>query len=1527
MSKLYFFKTGALTSLILLGLMFSTHLQGQNKKEARTTESEVLNKVKWAVNALDHKLFIANKGQFDKEITTDKVLFEASIGKAKAYFTNKGIIYRYDEFTNQTARSYDKVITHYASVLWGNSNTNVTVEAEGKQNNYYAYSGENNEPIKAPVYKKIIYKNLYPGIDVEYTFPKDREGIKYNIIVHPGADLAQVKLDYKGSKKGIVDNDGNAIVTTAIGDITDHAPVSYYSDGGSVKVSYKWNGAEESFVTAGYNKANTLVIDPWTTTPIFSGSYDKAYDVDYDNNGNVYAYGGYNPFELVKLNSATGAIMWTYQAASIDGVIYGDFVVDKTTGTSYIVEGARATGAKILKVNTNSTLTNTFTGDTNMLEMWRVVMNPCNHNLIIGAGDNNHIKQACTIDTSFTKLNTFNVLGASAAGHTMVFTALDPSGDTCYMATAKSAAIDTANFKNVLVKMPLPSLAPATYIVPDNYKFSELGSINYVGAGIGTANGMNGLSVSPNWVFASDGATLQKINKVTGAAANSVSISGTSFAWGGIATDMCDNVLVGAQNNVIAYNSNLSLLGSIAMPGTVYDIAIGPFEKTIYASGNGFVASINKGVTITAATVTTPAECGCNGTAKITLSACGTIDTSGFSYVWSNGATTRNVSGLCAGQYTVTILKGCVPLLIDTVNISSHFINVNSTSNSMCAGSKGVTMTASGGNNYTWRPATGLSVSTGNIVTAAPAATTTYTLAGNNGSGCNDSVTITITVTPIPTVTVSGPAIPVCPNTAVNLSASGATTYQWSPLSGLSCGTCASTTSTLNFSGNVTYTVVGKTNGCADTAKITYQLYTVPSVSVTTIPTSCDSFNGKATATVTGSEPYTYSWSPKGGTNLTASGLAAGTYTISVYDTNGCKTNATGIVAVTSSPTVTVTSPIATCDSTNATATATINGGTAPFQYVWQPGGNTNSTDAHIGAGIYTVTVIDKNGCKDSTRAIVEDTGMVAPVAKVSNVSCFGGNNGSAAVTIVSGGTGPFTYSWSPSGGSLATENNLAVGQSTVTVTDSKNCKVIDTITIGQPPKLVASIGAINVLATLCYGDSTGAMSVAVGGGVGPYTYSWSTTPAQTNDTAIGLPAGHYTVTVKDANNCVATATDSVKQPAKVVATAGSSPATCGNNGSVYVVVTGGTPGYVYNWSSGAGNASTIYNLGKGTYTVTVTDSHGCKDTSSTIIDTIGQTAVIKPGQKNVSCFGGNNGSATLIVSGGDTALYAYQWSPTGGFNATGAGLTAGIYTITVTYIANGCRVIINDTITQPTKLNSSITDSAGCSNVVKATDNTSGGVGPYNYLWMPSGDTTSTALLPSGNYTLTVTDANNCTDVVPFIAPQTSPIAAFIAVPDTATAGDSIKFVNLSSGVISWYWWTFGDQGNSSDTNPYHTYNYGGTYPVYLYVGNSIGCKDSVLENVYIKAGVTAGNVFTPNGDGINDVFHVNAVGLTNYKIDIYDRWGLLIFEGVGPDNDWTGRTMAGEEVPTGTYYYVITASDAKGKPYNTKGFVTLIR
>jgi hypothetical protein len=359
----------------------------------------------------------------------------------------------------------------------------------------------------------------------------------------------------------------------------------------------------------------------------------------------------------------------------------------------------------------------------------------------------------------------------------------------------------------------------------------------------------------------------------------------------------------------------------------------------------------------------------------------------------------------------------------------------------------------------------------------------------------------------------------------------------------------------------------------------------------------------------------------------------------------------------------------------------------------------------------------------------------------LSNISCFGGNNGSAYASP-SGATPPYTYLWTPSSQTGQTATNLSAGTYTVAVTDSAGCNTWTTVTITQPPALTA---VTSIMANVnCFNGSNGSARVVVAGGTPSYTYIWL--PSGGNGaTASNLTAGTYTVMVTDANGCSATATTSITQPTALTAGASTvSNVLCngGNSGCVTVTPSGGTPGYTYTWIPSGGNLATACNLSAGTYTVIVTDANGCTVTASaTVTEPTALTSSIINSQ-DVSCFGGNNGSATVSVTGG-TPAYTYSWIPSGGNSAAANNLTAGNYIVVVTD-ANNCTTSSTVTITEPPLLvlTDSVTD-ASCSSCCDGSmvPTITGGTPPYSYT-MTCGPVFN---LCPGTYVCCVMDANGC--------------------------------------------------------------------------------------------------------------------------------------------------------------------------------------
>ena len=452
------------------------------------------------------------------------------------------------------------------------------------------------------------------------------------------------------------------------------------------------------------------------------------------------------------------------------------------------------------------------------------------------------------------------------------------------------------------------------------------------------------------------------------------------------------------------------------------------------------------------------------------------------------------------------------------------------------------------------------------------------------------------------------------------------------------------------------------------------------------------------------------------------------------------------------------------------------------------------------------------------------------------NVSCNGASNGAATI-IPSGGSSPYTYSWSPSGGTGSTASNLSAGSYTVTVTDSNSCSATRTFTITQPTAVTVTQNSQTNIA--CFGGNNGAASIntPTGGAFG-YTYNW--TPGNpTGDgtnSVTGLNAGTWTCTVTDANACTASRTFTITQPTAVTVTPNSQTnISCfgGSNGAAQVGVSGGAGGYTYNWTPGnptGDGTNSVTGLTAGTWTCTVTDANSCTAFQSFTITQPTAISATPASQTNISCFGGSNGAAQVGVSGG-AGGYTYNWTPgnpTGDGTNSVTGLTAGTWTCTVTD-ANSCTAIQTFTITQPnalvatTSAQTNITCNGGSNG--SATVSVTGGTPGYNYSWSPSGGTTDTASgLSAGTYTVTITDANSCTAIQSFTITQPNAVTTpILQTTQTFCLGNNLTnlVASVSSGdTLVWY---ASPSGSTALVNTTLLQS-GNTY--YAEALNSIGCS-----------------------------------------------------------------------------------------------------
>ncbi|MBK9017083.1 MAG: T9SS type A sorting domain-containing protein [Saprospiraceae bacterium] len=851
-----------------------------------------------------------------------------------------------------------------------------------------------------------------------------------------------------------------------------------------------------------------------------------------------------------------------------------------------------------------------------------------------------------------------------------------------------------------------------------------------------------------------------------------------------------------------------------------------------------------------------------------------------FTYAWSNGGTSQTIQNLAAGTYTVTVTDafGCTATKNTTLIYQSNIQLTLTPTNPNCASNSNgsITSNVSGGiapYSYAWSNG----ANTPNLQNL-PAGN--YSLTVTDALGCTKSASTTLTAPPAFTVTTTVTNATFCGATNGSVTATptgaGPFTYAWSN---------GGTTQTLNNLGAGTYTVtVTNAASCTATAAATVTQPMTLDVSITGTNIVCGSDNnGTLTANVTyGTAPYTFAWS-NGGNTQTITGLAAGTYTVTVTSSQGCIGTATK--TITGSPTINLNlavQHVACNGASTGSIASTVSGGTAPFTYLWSNGATTSSI-SNLPAGTYSLIVTDNLGCTKSQSVTVNQPPALALTFSNSPGSC--GANGTSTANVT-GGTAPYSYLWS-TGATTPNILNLAPGSYSVTVTDANNCTLTGNTVIIAYPLMNLNVTATN---TTCNGTMNGTATANVTNGTAPLSYLWSN--GGTTATISNLPPGTYAVTVTDGNGCTKTGSATVQLGAGLVVNVSAPAYVCtGSTASATANATGGNGSYTYLWSNGQ-TTQTATGLTAGTYTVTVTDSQGCFGSASVTLQQ-GGLFTINGTVQHVTCFNGNNGSVTLNVTGG-IAPYIYGWS-NGSSNANIGGLVAGNYTVTVSD-ATGCSKTQTFTINQPTQLVANVAVTNGtCGNQGSATASVTGGTSPYTYLWS-NGQTTQTINnLPGGNYSLTVTDANNCTAVKTFSVTVTEPPSCTVVLTQpitTLNGSDGQLTVNATAGTPPYtYLWS---NGQTTQT----AVNLGpGLYSVT--VTDASGCTTSCSFTLYAPAKLGDFTWIDTDEDGIQDA---GEIGIGGVPVTVS---GTTIY-----GNNYTATAATD---PTGMYMFVVQPGSYK--------------
>jgi gliding motility-associated-like protein len=755
---------------------------------------------------------------------------------------------------------------------------------------------------------------------------------------------------------------------------------------------------------------------------------------------------------------------------------------------------------------------------------------------------------------------------------------------------------------------------------------------------------------------------------------------------------------------------------------------------------------------------------------------------------------------------------------------------------------------------YSWTPTTGLSNPSIPNPIASPTVTTTYTCLVTGGAlGCwtaTSSVTITTTTAPVPG-TASVTPTSICGGSPVTLTLSGYTgSIQWqsAPVSGGPFTNIAGATTTpyvtASLSSNTCFRAVVTGCSSANSNVVCVTINPSPTVTVNS-PTIC---LGES-AILTGTGATNYSWSTGAIINpINVAPIATTSYTVT-GSIGGCTATAVSTVTVNPYPVVAVNSATI-CAGGSATLTAT--GATS---YVWDDGSTTNPiTVSPVVTTTYTVTGTTSSCSVTATSTVTVSAGMVAN-AGPNDTICFDENT---TLNASPNGAG-YSFAWTPAGtlSNPSIYNPVASPTTTtvyyVTITDPGGCVGTDSVTVYADPQINLAIAGIDVT---CNGLCNGQTIVIPNGGTSGYTYNWSS--GCTSASCTSLCAGSYTVTVTDSWGCTSTADTSVFQPTLLTASnTGSTQTTC--NGSCDATVTasgaGGTPGggYAYSWNTvPVQPTATVTGLCAGSYTCTITDANGCTATTVAVITQ--PTLVVVAPIASVTICSGASTTLTASASGGNPGGYNYVWSPAGtGSTAsvTVSPTSTTVYTVNASDIANSCpAAAVNVTVTVNPLLslvaNGTASICPGSSTPISATASLGNG-GPYTYSWLPaaglsSASSSNPSANPASTTTYTVTANDGCSPSVTATVTVTVnplPVSSFAADFTSGCSPLCVEFTDNSTvtgGVITTWFWNFGDGATSVLQTPSHCYYIAGSYTVALTVTSSVGgCTSTATYVNYI--------------------------------------------------------------------------------------------
>ena len=1329
--------------------------------------------------------FIKNYGQFDKRnwLSNEKIEYGIEYNNANVFFSKKGVTYRFDkyiknpeliegEFEKEGENEPKKLnISELINIHWLNANPDVKIIAEGERSTYHSYAIKNangkiinKNYIKA--YKKIIYKNLYNNIDLEYKFHHNG-GFEYSFILHKGANPSDIKMKYTtahtnrgGEYINIeLDSNGELQIKTSLSSVTEHMPMSFYSENHQkIKSHFVFEKNILSFSLGSYDNTKGAVIDPWVVSPNFNTS-TAVWEVETDASGNVYAIGGETNMELRKYDS-NGNQLWTYNTPwDTSSVWLGTLATDEN-GTSYITAG---TAPAMERIDNNGNQVWHIDGpqpliDPDTYEWWSITFNCDKTKLIVGgtyapnASGTDYYASIYDID-----LNNGNILNRTDLTHSTAggFSLDMPIEVRSIAPTNNSKYIFLTHQKVGAINQNLgfcPNEEP-DYMV-DNQEELAYKCENYLPEHQ-NGGGLKAIIANDNYFYTHTGDKIRQWDVTSGALINTVTIPGGTSEVNslgkvvvhnsGLSVDANGNVYAGADGSVIKFDENLNILQTSNVGFTVYDVSVnsngeviacGAEQDNTAANRNGKIAAVS----MNAGGQYAPTCCDvnichpdtlCLDDSPITVevsSPGGTFSGDGITDA-NNGTFDPSVAGV--GTHTITYSKACGSETVDIEVLACTPIDV-------C--DDGTNYTASGGtftiNWYDWETIS-TDINSEQECIDCPNADPEYTLGfytGCSESTCNYDDWVQIG---------SGTSLdPANINSWPILITDGIDTVIYNSASEVpACSPC-----------------------------------TQPTLSETHTDETCSGDNtGSIDLTITPGSGSSYSVSWSGPNSYTAntediSNLGAGTYTVTVTDNSNSSCTATLQVTIQEGQATEDASFTASdfCEGNPVAPTVTgLAGGT--FSFNPQPSNgetinpSTGLISGAIGGNTYTIEYTTTGSCPGTSTQTITVFANPTPTISGSTTFCTGSS------TTLDAGAGYASYAWSPNNETTQTITVNTNGTYSVTVTDNNGCSGNASVDVTEASSLSPHITGV---AAICSGAST-----ILDAGAGYATYTWSPN-GETSQTINVTTAGTYSVTVTDNGGCSGTDQVTVTEHDNPTPVISGSTSFCSGS-STMLDAGAGYSSYIWNTNA---NTQTINVNTAGTYSVTVTDNNGCSGSSQVnVTESASLSPVITGGLYICS------GSSTILDAG--AGFTSYQWN-TGANSQSISVNTAGTYSVTVSD-NSGCTGTDQVTVEVNNLVINASEDITVCdgSPVNISANVISGGNPPFEYHWSNGSSAQTISVNPTTStiYTVYVTDASGCTSNTESVTVNvTSPVELLLyASQDSVCPGDPVLIsTHISNGV-----------------------------------------------------------------------------------------------------------------------------------------------